>query len=85
VPSSRRSAWIAWDLVGGDTGGRDASPPLAELLKPSEVARMLGVSRAWLYDAAKDGRVPCVRSRAARLAALARDALVEGERFGPLS
>jgi hypothetical protein len=43
---------------------------------------MLGVSRAWLYDAAKDGRVPCVRSRAVRLAALARDALLEGERFG---
>ena len=49
------------DLVGDDTGGRDASPPLAELLKPSEVARMLGVSRAWLYDAAKDGRVPSIR------------------------
>lgn len=22
---------------------------------------MLGVSRSWLYEAAKDGRVPCVR------------------------
>ncbi len=49
------------DLVGADTGGREASPPLAELLKPSEVARMLGVSCAWLYEAAKSGRVPSVR------------------------
>jgi excisionase family DNA binding protein len=39
---------------------RDCSA-LGDLLKPSEVARMLGVSRTWLYDAAKDGGVPCVR------------------------
>jgi excisionase family DNA binding protein len=32
-----------------------------ELLKPREVARRLGVSRTWLYDAARDGRVPPVR------------------------
>jgi len=32
-----------------------------ELLKPSDVARRLGVSRSWLYEAAKHGRVPCVR------------------------
>jgi excisionase family DNA binding protein len=31
------------------------------LLRPAEVARMLGVSRTWLYDAAKDGRIPSVR------------------------
>ena len=31
------------------------------LLRPVEVARMLGVSRTWLYDAARDGRIPCVR------------------------
>jgi excisionase family DNA binding protein len=31
------------------------------LLKPTEVARQLGVSRAWIYDAAKTGRIPCVR------------------------
>jgi excisionase family DNA binding protein len=31
------------------------------LLKPSEVAARLGVSRAWLYDAAKDGRIPSIR------------------------
>jgi predicted DNA-binding transcriptional regulator AlpA len=28
-----------------------------ELLRPADVARMLGVSRTWLYDAAKDGRI----------------------------
>jgi hypothetical protein len=58
------------DLVGADMGGRDGSPPLAELLKPSEVARMLGVSRAWLYDAAKDGPFPAYGSvdRTARCA-----------------
>lgn len=32
-----------------------------DLLKPADVARRLGVSRSWLYEAAKDGRVPCVR------------------------
>ena len=34
---------------------------LADLLRPTEVAQMLGVSRSWLYGAAKDGRIPCVR------------------------
>jgi excisionase family DNA binding protein len=32
-----------------------------DLLKPSEVARRLGVSRSWLYSAAKEGRIPSVR------------------------
>ena len=32
-----------------------------DLLKPADVARRLGVSRSWLYEAAKQGRVPCVR------------------------
>jgi excisionase family DNA binding protein len=49
------------DLVRRDTGGHGPSTPLEKLLKPSEVARMLGVSRTWLYEAAKRGRVPCVR------------------------
>src|SRR3954454_7981716 len=31
------------------------------LLKPSEVVELLGVSRSWLYDAANSGRIPCVR------------------------
>jgi excisionase family DNA binding protein len=36
-------------------------PVLRQLLKPTEVARRLGVSRTWLYTAAKDGRIPSVR------------------------
>ena len=32
-----------------------------DLLKPSDVARRLGVSRSWVYDAAASGRIPCVR------------------------
>ena len=31
-----------------------------ELLRPADVARMLGVSRTWLYDAARAGRTPRV-------------------------
>ena len=46
------------DSVEADDAG---APALGDLLRPGEVARMLGVSRSWLYEAAKDGRVPCVR------------------------
>ena len=31
------------------------------LLKPAEVIERLGVSRSWLYEAARSGRIPCVR------------------------
>ena len=31
------------------------------LLKPAEVIELLGVSRSWLYEAARSGRIPCVR------------------------
>jgi excisionase family DNA binding protein len=34
---------------------------LIYLLKPAEVAARLGVSRTWLYDAARDGRIPSIR------------------------
>ncbi len=34
---------------------------MTDLLTPDEVARMLQVSRTWLYEAAKDGRIPSVR------------------------
>lgn len=34
---------------------------LSGLLKPSELAAQLGVSRSWLYDAAKAGRIPSIR------------------------
>ncbi len=36
-----------------------ASP--TDLLKPAEVAAQLGVSRTWLYGAAKPGRIPSIR------------------------
>ena len=31
------------------------------LIKPSALAAQLGVSRTWVYDAARDGRIPSVR------------------------
>jgi excisionase family DNA binding protein len=34
---------------------------MQHLLRPADVARRLGVSRTWLYQAAKDGRIPAVR------------------------
>jgi excisionase family DNA binding protein len=36
-------------------------PSGIDLLKPSEVATLLRVSRTWLYDAAKQGRIPSIR------------------------
>lgn len=32
-----------------------------ELLKPAEVMRLLNVSRTWLWEASRDGRIPAVR------------------------
>ncbi|MBA3369905.1 MAG: helix-turn-helix domain-containing protein [Thermoleophilaceae bacterium] len=37
------------------------SPAVIDLLKPTDVARRLGVSRSWLYAAAADGRIPSIR------------------------
>jgi excisionase family DNA binding protein len=31
------------------------------LLRPNDVARMLAVSRAWVYEAARTGRIPPIR------------------------
>jgi excisionase family DNA binding protein len=39
---------------------RDAQSQMV-LLKPAEVAARLAVSRTWLYDAAKSGRIPSIR------------------------
>jgi excisionase family DNA binding protein len=36
-------------------------PSGIDLLKPAEVATRLRVSRTWLYDAAKRGRIPSTR------------------------
>jgi hypothetical protein len=32
-----------------------------DLLKPNDVAKKLAVSRAWVYEAARTGRIPSVR------------------------
>jgi excisionase family DNA binding protein len=40
---------------------REEATDAITLLKPTELAARLGVSRTWLYDAAKDGRVPSIR------------------------
>jgi len=37
------------------------SPLTLTLLKPTAVAAQLGVSRSWLYEAAKSGRIPSIR------------------------
>jgi excisionase family DNA binding protein len=34
---------------------------MQNLLKPTEVAERLSVSRAWVYEAAKVGRIPAIR------------------------
>jgi excisionase family DNA binding protein len=34
---------------------------MSHLLKPSEVVRRLGTSRSWVYQSAKDGRIPSIR------------------------
>jgi excisionase family DNA binding protein len=39
----------------------DADVMLPKLLRPNDVARLLAVSRAWVYEAARTGRIPSVR------------------------
>lgn len=39
----------------------DADGTDLRLLRPGEVADLLGVSRSWLYAAAHEGRIPSVR------------------------
>jgi excisionase family DNA binding protein len=34
---------------------------LSPLLRPNDVARLLSVSRAWVYEAARTGRIPSFR------------------------
>ena len=41
---------------------KDAMAALdTDLLKPTEIAAYLGVSRSWVYLAARKGRIPCIR------------------------
>jgi excisionase family DNA binding protein len=52
----------ATDLARADRRNGDTPLSTVEtLVRPADVASMLGVSRSWLYEAAKDGRIPCVR------------------------
>ena len=39
----------------------DHQRPELALIKPTALAAQLGVSRTWIYDAARDGRIPSVR------------------------
>jgi excisionase family DNA binding protein len=58
-----------------------------QLLRPAEVIDLLGVSRSWLYDAAKAGRIPCVRlggpDGPVRFRACELEAWIEGSRMAP--
>ena len=58
-----------------------------QLLRPAEVVDLLGVSRSWLYDAAKTGRIPCVRLGGAdgpvRFRARELEAWIERSRVSP--
>ena len=58
-----------------------------QLLRPAEVIDLLGVSRSWLYDAAKAGRIPCVRlggpDGPVRFRARELEAWIDGSRIVP--
>jgi excisionase family DNA binding protein len=44
-----------------DNGMERSQADSTTLLKPSQVAAQLAVSRTWLYDAARAGRIPSIR------------------------
>jgi excisionase family DNA binding protein len=44
-----------------DSCGSSPTETAGGLLRPTEVAHRLKVSRTWVYDAAKSGRLPCLR------------------------
>jgi excisionase family DNA binding protein len=48
-------------LTVNNTMNEPQSPLTSTLLKPTAVAAQLGVSRSWLYEAAKNGRIPSIR------------------------
>jgi excisionase family DNA binding protein len=41
--------------------GSEDDSALPTLLRPNDVARQFAVSRAWVYEAARTGRIPSVR------------------------
>lgn len=50
----------------------DDGTPVPALLRPNDVARMFSVSRAWVYEAARTGRIPSIRARKRGRAAAVR-------------
>jgi excisionase family DNA binding protein len=47
--------------TAGTTEPQDGAWALSPLLRPNDVARLLSVSRAWVYEAARTGRIPSFR------------------------
>lgn len=47
--------------VGGTTDPHHVGWTFSPLLRPNDVARLLSVSRAWVYEAARTGRIPSFR------------------------
>ena len=43
------------------TESQHGARALSPLLRPNDVARLLSVSRAWVYEAARTGRIPSFR------------------------
>ena len=46
---------------GGMTRPEHGAWTFAPLLRPNDVAQLLSVSRAWVYEAARTGRIPSFR------------------------
>lgn len=49
------------DTIASTNGSHRETDFDGGLLRPSEVAQRLAVSRSWLYDAAREGRIPSLR------------------------
>lgn len=47
--------------AAGTSESRHGALALSPLLRPNDVARLLSVSRAWVYEAARTGRIPSFR------------------------
>ena len=57
----RENRWPGSASWGSVPHMNSDGPSGIDLLKPAEVATRLRVSRTWLYDAAKNGRIPSIR------------------------
>lgn len=67
MPSQQRHNGRATAGHHPDAGAAGLTEPqhgawaFSPLLRPNDVARLLSVSRAWVYDAARTGRIPSFR------------------------